>query len=332
MVILQTLLTSLMIMATLAIVAWMAGALYYDVGQMSPVGWLLVLVWLATVSYLLIYWQPSWQPCMAIGGAFGIFLFWWFRQKPSLERNWAPNHALLSHIDMQGDVIQIDHVRNTVYCTLDDYTPCYEERTLHKSQLRGADVLISFWGSPWMCHPILIFDFGEDGRICFSIEVRYRVEQQYNLLSSLYRQQELIYIICDERDAILKRTRYDQGQDCYLYRFQADRDELWQFFKEYADGINSLSIKPRWYNGLTANCTTTIYNQRQHAMAWNWRLMFNGKLDLSLYLHRRLDQHLPFADLKRQSRVNDIANRAPDGDFGDTLRRELPGYQLQNNH
>lgn len=326
-VILQILLTGLMAMATLAIVAWMAGALYYDVGHTSAAGWLLILLWLAMVMGLLAFWQPYWKPCAAIGVLFLLFLWWWFGQKPSQERNWSPNHIVLSRIDMEGDIIRVEHVRNTEYHTLDDYTPRYETRTYHASRLCGADVLICFWGSPWMCHPIMIFDFGADDRVCFSIEVRYRVGQKYNLLSSLYRQQELTYIVCDERDAILKRTRYAQDQDCYLYRFQADRDEIRQWFQEYADGVNCLAEKPRWYHGLTANCTTTIYNQRQHAMAWNWNLMFNGHLDRALYLHQRLDQRLAFEALKRQSRVNDIVNRAPEDGFGDFVRRELPGYR-----
>ncbi len=326
-IIVQTLLMSLMFMVSLLLVAWMAGALYYDVGHGSAIGWLLVLAWLAWVMGLWIFWQPGWKPCAAIGMLFLLFLLWWFGQKPSHARNWSPNHAVLSRVVTQDDDIRIDNLRNTEYRTLEDYTPRYETRACHLSKLCGADVLISFWGSPWMCHPILIFDFGADGRICFSIEVRYRVGQQYNIVSSLYRQQELTYIVCDERDAILKRTRYSQGQDCYLYRFQTELDEIRQLFHEYADGVNRLAEEPRWYNGLTANCTTTIYNQRQHPMAWNWNLMFNGKLDESLYRHQRLEQRLPFAELKRQSRVNDIANRAPVDGFGDYVRHELPGYR-----
>jgi hypothetical protein len=332
-IILQTLLTSLMVIVVLIVVAWMAGALYYDLGHGGAVGWLLVLAWLLGITGLLWFWQPAWKPCATIGVLFLPFLWWWFQLKPSHDRNWSPNHAVLSRIDRQADVIRVEHVRNTQYRTLEDYTPRYETRTLHASRLRGVDVLISFWGSPWMCHPIMIFDFGEDGRICFSIEVRYQVGQNYNLLSSLYRQQELIYIVCDERDAILKRTRYDHGQDCYLYRFQVEPEVVRQLFLEYTDGVNAVAQQPHWYNGLTANCTTTIYNQRQHAMAWNWNLMFNGKLDRALYKHKRLDQRLPFAELKRQSRINDIANRALEdvsgNDFGDTLRRELPGYQWE---
>ena len=40
----------------------------------------------------------------------------------------------------------------------------------------------------------------------------------------------------------------------------------------------------------------------------------------------RLKNTLPFEELKRQSRVNDVANRAPYATFGDSIRAELPAY------
>jgi hypothetical protein len=63
-----------------------------------------------------------------------------------------------------------------------------------------------------MSHPMFVFDFGPDGRVCISIEVRYRIGQDYNMMRSLYRQQELVYIVCDERDAILRRTKYSADE------------------------------------------------------------------------------------------------------------------------
>jgi hypothetical protein len=83
---------------------------------------------------------------------------------------------------------------------------------------------------------------------------------------------------------------------------------------------------PRWYHGVTANCTTSIYLQRKGNMAWDWRLLFNGGLDRMLYGRKRLDQSQPFETLKQQSLVNEIANLASRENFGDYLRFQLPGY------
>ena len=40
------------------------------------------------------------------------------------------------------------------------------------ANLKAADIIFFNWGSGWMSHPVLVFDFGPDGRVCMSIEVR----------------------------------------------------------------------------------------------------------------------------------------------------------------
>jgi hypothetical protein len=174
---------------------------------------------------------------------------------------------------------------------------------------------------------MFIFDFGPDGRVCISIEVRYRTGQDYSFFRSLYRQQEIMYVVSDERDAILRRTKWLESLDLYLYRLHTEPLGLRHFFFEYASSINVLAKQPRWYHGLTANCTTSIYLQGRARMQWDWRILFNGSLDRYLYEQKFLDQDLPFGPLKQQSRVNDVANRAPAEGFGDYIRRELRGYR-----
>lgn len=66
-------------------------------------------------------------------------------------------------------------------------------------------------------------------------------------------------------------------------------------------------------------------------MRWDWRMLFNGKVDQLLYDRKLIDQDLPFTELKRQSKINDVANSAPDKDFGETIRLGLPGYRQREN-
>jgi hypothetical protein len=136
-----------------------------------------------------------------------------------------------------------------------------------------------------------------------------------------------MYVVCDERDAILRRTRNPRRHDVYLYRLAADGLAVRQFFLDYATSINELAGEPQWYHGLTTNCTTTIYMRGRGHMRWDWRMLFNGSLDRLLYERQWLDQRLPFEELKRQSLVNDIANAAPADGFGDYIRSRLPGYR-----
>jgi hypothetical protein len=49
----------------------------------------------------------------------------------------------------------------------------------------------------------------------------------------------------------------------------------------------------------------------------------NGRLDEALYEDGRLDRTVPFAELRRLTYLNEIANAAPEDGFGDHIRREL---------
>jgi hypothetical protein len=174
-----------------------------------------------------------------------------------------------------------------------------------------------------MSHPVLVFDFGSDGRLCVSIEVRYHKGQNYSILRSLYRQQELIFLAVDERDAILRRTKYSPNVEAHLYRFQASAEELRTAFLDDVEAIKSLHETPRWYHGLCANCTTTFYRLPHSRFRFDWRVLANGRLDRALYEDGRLDRTLPFQELRRIACLNDIANSAPENGFGDHIRREL---------
>lgn len=312
---------------SLLITVWTAGAIFFDVGRSKWFAWPLMLGWLLTVGLAFWYWQPIWLPYSGLLVAFGLLLKWWFSQQPSNTRNWDPNFAVLSQFDLHGDTVTAHQVRDTEYRSLTDFVPRYETRVYHLSNLIGVDAAITNWGSDWLCHPMLIFDFGDDGRLCISIEVRYRVGQQYGFFRSLYRQQEIIYVVCDERDAILKRSKYSENHDVRLYRLHAEKEEFCKVFLEYVVGTNELVDKPQWYHGLTTNCTTSVYRQRAREIEWDWRWLFNGKLEDMLYDHGRLDKRVSLAELKQLSLVNEIANRAPAEGFGDVIRRELPGYQ-----
>jgi hypothetical protein len=174
-----------------------------------------------------------------------------------------------------------------------------------------------------MSHPVLVFDFGPDGRVCMSIEVRYRRGQKYLILRSLYHFYELIFLAADERDAILRRTKYGPSQEADLYRLVTTPDELRATFLDYVDSINSLYETPRWYNGLCTNCTTTFYRLPSRQCRCDWRVLANARLDRALYAAGRLDQTLPFPELRRAAHLNEIANSAPEKGFGDYIRREL---------
>ncbi len=315
--------TGASLVAVFALVVWIAGAIYFDVCGAAKWGRWVALGWVVGVIAIFAVWQPLWQPLVALVGAESLFLIWWFGQKPSNNRDWDPGVAVLSRAIRAGDAITIENVRNFQYRSLGDFTPRYETRTVHLANLESADVIFFNWRSTWMGHPVLVFDFGVDGRLCISIEARLCKGQVYSLLRSLYRQYELIFLAADERDVILRRTKHSQGQDALLYRLSAEPDELRTVFLDYVSAINSLYETPRWYHGLCTNCTTSFYRLPSRRVRYDWRVLLNGKLDRALYKDGRLDRTLPFPELRRVVGLNDIANNAPEEGFGDFIRQQL---------
>jgi hypothetical protein len=302
---------------------WTAGAIYYDLCGGNKWGRALASCWVLGLLSLFAFWQPLWKPCFVFWGAVAIFLTWWLKQKPSHDRDWDPAVAVLPRAVRKRDEVTIENVRNFEYRSLDDFTPRYESRTYRLANLKGVDAIFFNWGSAVMSHPVLVFDFGPDGRVCMSIEVRYRRGQDYLILRSLYHFYELIFLVTDERDAILRRTKYGPSQEAHLYRLATTPEELRATFLDYIDAINALYQTPRWYHGLCTNCTTAFYRLPSSRRRCDWRVLANAQLDRALYATGRLDRTLAFAELRRAAYLNDIANAAPEEGFGDHVRHEL---------
>lgn len=311
----------LVAMAT-AITLWLAGAIYYDVCGAGRWSWVPAVGWCLFVLILFLTWKPPWRPYAALLVITLIFLGWWITLKPSHDREWDASVARLPRATRRGDVVTIENVRNNEYRAFHDFTSRYETRSYQLANLNAADIIFFYWSSPWMSHPVLVFDFGPDGRVGLSIEVRFRKGQKYSTLRSLYRQQELIYLVVDERDAVLRRVRHG-GHQGYLYRLNEDADRLRTVFLDYVSAINDLCDHPRWYHALCSNCTTSFYRLPNSRCHWDWRVIANGRLDRALYEAGRLDRSIPFESLRQAAHLNGIAETAPEAGFGDYLRHEI---------
>jgi hypothetical protein len=302
---------------------WMVGAIYFDLCDGTKWGRWVGWAWAVGVIAMFVFWRPLWQPIVAVLGAELLFLAWWFRLKPSNDRDWDPSMTVLPRAVIAGNAMTIENVRNLEYRSIDDFTPRYEARTYHLSNIKGVDVIFFDWGDGLRGHPALVFDFGPDGRICMSIEARITKGQKYSTFRSLYRQQELMFVAADERDVILRRTKHSKHQWGRLYHLNSSAEELKRVFLDYVNMINQLYETPRWYHVLFTNCTTAFYQLPSTRVRWDWRVIANARLDRVLYRDGRLDRTLPFQELRRLAYLNDIANAAPAEGFGDHIRREL---------
>jgi hypothetical protein len=305
---------------------WAAAALYFDLplpALRAPAAAIFAAVMLLMVVFI----KPRWRAAVVVASGFIAVLCWWFALKPSGTRAWQPDVAQTPWAEIRGDEVMLHNVRNCDYATETNFTPHWETRTVRLSQLTGIDLALTYWGSPWMAHPIVSFQFADARPVAFSIETRKEVGESYSAVRGFFRQFELIYIVADERDVVRLRTNYRQGEDVYLYRTKATPEEARARFLEYVSRINQLHQQPVWYNALTANCTTSIRTQRAagRRSTFDWRMILNGKSDEMVYERGALRGDLPFAELKRLALINARARAADkSSEFSQAIRDGMP--------
>jgi uncharacterized protein DUF4105 len=305
-------------------VTWAFGALYFD---LQKSGLLAATIFVIAVLAAVIFVRRKLLKLAIVIGGCALVAAWWLSLNPSNDRAWQPDVAETAWAEINDDEVTIHNVRNCDYRTETDFTIHWETRTVQLSQIKGMDVAINYWGSPWIAHPIVSFQFTDTLPLCFSIETRKTIGETYSALRGLYRQYTLIYVVADERDVIRLRTNY-RHEDVYLYHTLASPAQARGRFLEYIQAMNALHEHPRWYNAVTSNCTTSIRTQRavKKRAPWDWRILLNGKADEMLYQHHAIaTSELSFAELKQRSLINERARAADkDPDFSRLIREGLP--------
>lgn len=317
---------------TLALLTiWAAAALYIDL----PVAWLRLpaaLIYVVIMISAPLMLRDRWAATGVVASGFVLVLAWWLSLYPSNNRNWQPDVARRPWAEIEGDRVTIHNVRNCDYRTETDYIPHWETRTFDLSELRGVDIFLTYWGSPWIAHPIVSFDFGEGNHVAISIETRKEVGESYSTVRGFFRQYELIYIVSDERDVVRLRSNYRTGENVYLFHTKATPQLARALFLEYIERVNRIRNHAEWYNALTNNCTTNIdvlaaAAQGKHPR-WDWRVLLNGRADQMMYERGNLAGDLPYAELKAKAYVNPAAQAADQAaDFSQRIREGRPGFQ-----
>ena len=308
---------------------WATGAIYYSnlPNQWIRIACTVLFVTIGIVALCRV--RPFYKAVFSFGILWGIVLVWWLFIPPSNDRQWQPMSAILCYADINGDDIIIHNIRNFDFRSEMDFTPQYYDKTVCLTDLKTVDLYLNFWGPTLIAHTMMSFGFGEQGYVCISIETRKEEGESYSAVKGFFKQYELLYVVGDERDLVRWRTHV-KNEDVYLYRLKVEPQVIRNVFLDYFKHINRLNEKPKWYNALTHNCTTTI---RGHALPYrerplDWRLIVNGFVDEMLYEREDVDTSLSFAELKKQVHINDkVFKWDARQDFSRFIRQGLPGME-----
>jgi len=263
--------------------------------------------------------------------AFLSTLGWYFSRRPSQHRDWQPDVAVLPYADFDGDFVHLHNVRNFDYRSETDYTPAYYDHTYDLTKLQSMDLILSYWAGPAIAHAMLTFNFDDGTHVAISIETRKEKGESYSAVEGFFRQYELIYVVADERDVIRLRTNH-RGEQVHLYRLRAGPEKCRYVFLDYLDTVNSIHERPRFYNALTENCTTSIFGHMLGGPPpqpkFTPGVLLSGYSAKYAYENGGLDHSVSFDELQKRSLINDLAIPAGDApDFSERIRARLTAPQ-----
>jgi hypothetical protein len=346
----KTLLLSLLWRVPLALVVLLAGswgvlALYFRGPESLALRLLFITLWLlpalAAMAGIAI---PRSGPLTVAGPAlFGlavvVLAVWWHTITPSHDRDWAPDVARLLHATRDGDIVTLENVRNFEWRTREDFDARWETRQYDLSTLESADLVVSYWMGPAIAHTLVSFGFADGRHLVFSVEVRRTRGQKFSALGSFFRQSELVPVAADERDIVRTRSNA-RGESVYLYSVALSKADMRSLFEAYLQEADQLENEPRFYNTLTSNCTTIVYDMVKRivpGLPWDYRLLASGYLPDYIYDLGALNTDFALAELERRGHINQRAITSDhDGHstaaFSQAIRETVPSARIQRHN
>lgn len=231
--------------------------------------------------------------------------------RPSNDREWSPDQAVLPEATVSGHVVRIRGVRNFAYESTDRYVPAWYDTTYDLDSLRRAWFVVepfSGWRGP--AHTFLSFEFAGPRFVAISVEIRKERGESFSPVKGLLRQYELMYVIGDERDLVRLRSNF-RHDSVFVYPVRAPVERVRAVFLDMLGRAEALRAHPEFYNTLTNTCTTNIVRHvnriAPHRVPWSYKLLLPGYSDKLAYDIGLIDTALPFEAARRKFYVGDRA-------------------------
>jgi hypothetical protein len=267
-----------------------------------------------------------WGPLAFVLAGMAMAL-WWSSIRPSHERDWADDVARLLVPQVQGDIVQLDNVRNFTWRSETDYDIRWESRRYDLSQLVSADLVLSYWMGPAIAHTLVSFGFADGRRLVFSLEIRRERDEAFSALGGFFRQFETVIVAADETDIIRTRTNA-RGEDVYLYRLQlrpincaASSSATWNARRNCGTARASTTPSPA-----TAPPSSLSWRAVSPSLPLDYRLLLSGYFANYVFDQGVLTPGYSFAQLHAAGRITGRALQdGPQQDYSKRIRQGVPG-------
>nr|WP_255592646.1 DUF4105 domain-containing protein [Bordetella sp. BOR01] len=294
-----------------------------------PYTYALIAIWvLVALAASVLVCMGRWAGAALFLAPAALLAAWWLTMHPAQDRAWEPSVARLAQGQVDGDAVTVENVRNFQWRGAQDYDVRWETRHYNLSAIRSVDMALSYWSHTAIAHTLVSFGFADGDHLVFSVEIRRKQNDRFSEIGGFFRQYELSIVAADERDILQVRTNV-RHEDGYLYRVQMAPGDMRALFVEYLSQANQLAKQPRFYNTLTANCTTLVYrmvNRIVTGLPLDYRLLASGYLPEYLYELGAFRGAGSLQEYRQRGRYTDRARDEASGmAFSQRIRLGVPG-------
>ncbi|MDP3729833.1 MAG: DUF4105 domain-containing protein [bacterium] len=245
-------------------------------------------------------------------------------KRPSNNRDWTVDQAILPTIAIENGTITINNIRNFTYRSPSDYTPGYYDRTFDISQIETAWFIVEPFSSRGAAHTFVSFGLNDGSYLAVSVEIRKEKGESFSPWKGLAREYELTYVIADEKDVIKLRSNYRKDK-VYLYPAQTTPEKARALFIDMITRAKELQENPEFYNTLISTCTTNLVSHVNTIVPgripFSWKVLLPAYSDELAYKIGLLDNTVPLEELKALHLINERAEKyADDPEFSKRIR------------
>lgn len=270
---------------------WLCLALWIQ----QPGGWLLsrilIGIWIVfALSVSALYIKPKKlsrrKDLLIYSLVFIASLGWYFNIPAQQNRDWNPDVARILSYEKHGNLVTLHNIRDFTWYSEDQFDQHWDTRHYNLEHISGVNIITSYWMGPHIAHTLVSFDFTDQKPLVFSIEIRKEKSESFSAIGGFFRQFELSLIAADEKDIIYTRSNI-RGEQVYFFPITMSKAEMQALFLEYLKQSDELRAHARWYNTLTSNCTTLVFDMVQavspQRLPIDYRLFASGYLPNYLY-------------------------------------------------
>lgn len=295
---------------------WLGG-----VGPDGPLPWRLLALAVAG-AVIAIGWHRGHLVPSAVGVAV-LVSGWFVTLRPSADRAWSEDQSRLPRVEVAGDVLTVRDLRAFRYRSPSEWDARWVDRSWDLRALEGVDFGVArFSDMEAVAHTLVSFRFTDDEPLVVSVEVRKERGERYGPVRGLFRQFELMYVLADEHDALALRAVHSE-HPVFLHPMRADAAQTRAFLDSVLRGAQDLVDRPRFYNTVTASCTSVLARHLQEVFGipLDHRVYLPGYSDALAHERQLIDTQWDFDTTRERNRINERARAAAGtAGFSDAIR------------